>query len=59
MGIVLGYVLLISFKNLMLHYLKLPYLFPATPELILLTVGALIVSIVTGLIAAFLPSSRS
>ena len=36
-GIVLGYGLLMSFKNLMLHYLKLPYLFPATPELILLT----------------------
>ncbi len=44
-GIVLGYVLLISFKDLMLHYLKLPYLFPATPELIMLTAGALLVSI--------------
>jgi putative ABC transport system permease protein len=55
-GILLGYVLLISFKDLMLHYLKLPYLFPATPELIILTAGALLVSIFTGLIAAFLPS---
>lgn len=55
-GIALGYALLFSFKNLMLHYLKLPYLFPATPELITLTVGALFFSIVTGLLAAFLPS---
>jgi putative ABC transport system permease protein len=55
-GILLGYALLISFKNLMLHYLKLPYLFPSTPELIALTVGALCFSILTGLLAALLPS---
>jgi len=55
-GIILGYVLLASFKNLMLHYLKLPYLFPETPELIVLTVGALFFSILTGLFAALLPS---
>jgi putative ABC transport system permease protein len=55
-GIILGYVLLASFKNLMLHYLKLPYLFPATPELIVLTAGALFFSILTGLFAALLPS---
>jgi len=55
-GIIFGYGLLISFKNLILHYLKLPYLFPTTPELISLTVGALFVSIVTGLLAALLPS---
>jgi putative ABC transport system permease protein len=55
-GIILGFVLLASFKNLMLHYLKLPYLFPATPELIVLTAGALFFSILTGLFAALLPS---
>jgi putative ABC transport system permease protein len=55
-GIILGYVLLASFKNLMLHYLRLPYLFPATPELITLTAGALFFSILTGLFAALLPS---
>ena len=55
-GIVFGYVLLISFKNLILHYLKLPYLFPTTPELISLTAGALFFSILTGLLAALLPS---
>jgi putative ABC transport system permease protein len=55
-GIILGYVLLASFKNLMLHYLKLPYLFPATAELVVLTAGALFFSILTGLFAALLPS---
>jgi len=55
-GVLLGYVLLFSFKNLMLHYLRLPYLFPSTPELIILTAGALFFAILTGLLAAFLPS---
>ncbi len=55
-GVALGYGLLFSFKNLMLHYLKLPYLFPSTPELMILTIGALIISLATGLVAALLPS---
>jgi len=55
-GIILGYGLLVSFKNLLLHYLRLPYLFPNTGDLIFLTAGALLFSIVTGLIAALLPS---
>jgi ABC-type lipoprotein release transport system permease subunit len=40
----------------MLHYLRLPYLFPDTGELITLTAGALLFSILTGLFAALLPS---
>lgn len=55
-GILLGFGLLTSFKNLMLHYLKLPYLFPSTPELLLLIAGALVLSVLTGLLAALLPS---
>jgi putative ABC transport system permease protein len=55
-GIIFGYALLISFKNLILHYLKLPYLFPTTTELISLTAGAFFFSILTGLLAALLPS---
>jgi len=55
-GTALGYIILISFKNLMLHYLRLPYLFPSLPELITLTIGALVFSILTGLFAALLPS---
>ncbi|HEX9113965.1 MAG TPA: FtsX-like permease family protein [Nitrospirota bacterium] len=55
-GVVLGYGLLFSFKNLMLHYLRLPYLFPGAPELVTLTVGAIVISLATGLVAALLPS---
>ena len=55
-GIVLGFSLLLSFKNLMLHYLKLPYLFPSSAELIMLVVGALVFSLLTGLLSALLPS---
>jgi putative ABC transport system permease protein len=55
-GILLGYGVLISFKDLMLLHLNLPYLFPSIPELIMLTAGAFFFSIVTGLLAAFLPS---
>jgi putative ABC transport system permease protein len=57
-GIILGYILLASFKNLILHYLRLPYLFPGTGELFALTAGALLFSVLTGLFAALLPSLR-
>jgi len=55
-GVVLGYGLLFGFKDLMLHHLKIPYLFPSMPELITLTAGAFLFSILTGLLAALLPS---
>src|SRR5574342_251460 len=55
-GILLGYVLLFSFKNLLLHYLKLPYLFPSIAELAAVTIGAFLLSLATGLVAALLPS---
>jgi putative ABC transport system permease protein len=55
-GIGLGYALLIAFKDLLLQHLKLPYLFPDTGQMIVLTAGALLFSILTGLIAALLPS---
>lgn len=55
-GILFGLLLLMSFKNLMLHYLRLPYLFPAPFHLIILIIGALIVSLFTGLFSALLPS---
>jgi putative ABC transport system permease protein len=55
-GILLGFALLSGFKDLLLHYLKLPYLFPNTEQMIILTVGALLFSILTGLSAALLPS---
>jgi putative ABC transport system permease protein len=55
-GILLGYGILLSFKNLMLHYLRLPYLFPSPSQLAALTIIALFFSIATGLLAALLPS---
>jgi putative ABC transport system permease protein len=55
-GIVLGFGLLVSFKNLVLHHLKLPYLFPPVAELMLLTAAALVFSVVTGLLSALSPS---
>lgn len=55
-GVMVGFALLMSFKNLMLHYLKLPYLFPSTGELLLLIAGAVFFSLITGLLSALLPS---
>lgn len=55
-GIVLGFALLAGFKDLLLHYLKLPYLFPNTEQMVILTIGALLFSVLTGLFAALLPS---
>jgi putative ABC transport system permease protein len=55
-GIVLGVALLLSIKSTLLHYLKLPYLFPSSPELLLLVVGALLIAVLTGLLSALLPA---
>ncbi len=55
-GVVLGFGLLLSFKDLMLHYLKLPYLFPSTADLTVLIAGAIVFSLATGLLSALLPS---
>ncbi len=55
-GVILGFGLLMSSKNLMLHYLKLPYLFPSPADLTVLIAGAIVFSLATGLLSAFLPS---
>ncbi len=55
-GVMIGFGLLVTFKNLMLHYLKLPYLFPSGSELALLICGAILFSLLTGVLAALLPS---
>jgi putative ABC transport system permease protein len=55
-GIAMGFVLLLSIKSVLLHYLKLPYLFPSSPELVLLVVGALLLAVLTGLLSALLPA---
>jgi putative ABC transport system permease protein len=56
LGVASGFALLMSFKNLLLHYLKLPYLFPSSLELIILTAAALSFALITGLLSAFLPA---
>ncbi len=55
-GILFGYALLAGMKSTILHYLRLPYLFPDGVELLALTAGALVVAVLTGLVAALLPS---
>jgi putative ABC transport system permease protein len=55
-GVALGFGLLLTFKDLMLHYLKLPYLFPSVLELALLIGGAVLFALMTGLLSALLPS---
>lgn len=55
-GMVLGFTLLLTFKNLLLHYLRLPYLFPSLPDLALLVVAALVLAVLTGVGAAYLPT---
>ncbi len=55
-GVILGFALLMTFKDLMLHYLKLPYLFPSATDLTVLIAGAIVFSLATGLLSALLPS---
>jgi putative ABC transport system permease protein len=55
-GILVGFGLLASFKNLMLHHLKLPYLFPSPWTFAGLVAVAFILSVMTGLLSGLLPS---
>jgi putative ABC transport system permease protein len=55
-GVLLGFGILVSFKDLMLHHLRLPYLFPEPVELATLTAAALLIALGTGLLAALLPA---
>lgn len=57
-GILLGCGILICFKGVMLHYLRLPYLFPPTMVLLKLTVSTVLISVTTGLFASVLPARR-
>jgi putative ABC transport system permease protein len=58
-GTAFGFALLLAFRGLLLHYLKLPYLFPPLPDLMMLIAGALLLSLLTGLLAALLPVSTA
>jgi len=54
-GVLLGFGGILAFKDLILHHLRLPYLFPSMDELVLLCLGAILLSLITGLLAALLP----
>lgn len=55
-GITTGGILLFTFKKLLLHYLRLPYLMPSILILIEFIVMAIIFSVITGFISSILPS---
>jgi len=56
LGLGIGAALLYSVKGLILEYLKLPYLLPPLPVLQELIVGAVLFSVITGLLASLLPA---
>jgi putative ABC transport system permease protein len=55
-GLIIGSALLFTFKNLILHSLRLPYLLPAATVLSELVLAAVIFSLITGLLASLLPA---
>ncbi|MDA8242393.1 MAG: FtsX-like permease family protein [Nitrospiraceae bacterium] len=55
-GMAIGSALLLTFKKLILHSLKLPYLLPSAGVLIELITGAVLFSIITGLLSSLLPA---
>lgn len=58
-GIGVGFSLLLSVQDLIAKSLKLPYLLPSTSVLAELVIGAVIFSIVTGLLSSLLPASSA
>jgi putative ABC transport system permease protein len=58
-GIAVGSTLLFSFKDMIIHGLKLPYLLPSSTVLAELVSGAVLFSIFTGLLASLLPAASA
>ncbi|HXX57946.1 MAG TPA: ABC transporter permease [Thermodesulfovibrionales bacterium] len=58
-GLLTGSAILLTFKNLILHSLKLPYLLPPPAVLGELVFAAILFSLVTGLLASLLPASSA
>ncbi len=58
-GIAVGSSLILAFKNLIVHSLKLPYLFPSIAVLTELIAGAVIFSIITGLLSSLMPAASA
>lgn len=55
-GLFLGGLLTISFKDVLLQSMKIPYLFPSIEVLIELIIGIISLSLLTGFISALLPA---
>jgi putative ABC transport system permease protein len=55
-GLIAGSAVLATFKGLILHSLKLPYLMPSLTTLGELVSGAIIFSLLTGLLSSLLPA---
>ena len=55
-GLAAGSAVLVTFKGLILHSLRLPYLMPPLTTLAELVFGAIIFSLLTGLLSALLPA---
>lgn len=58
-GIAIGFSLLLAFKDLIIKSLKLPYLLPSGGMLTELAFGAIVFSVVTGLLASLLPAASA
>jgi putative ABC transport system permease protein len=58
-GIAIGSTLLFSFKDMIIHSLKLPYLLPSVTVLAELVSGAVLFSILTGLMSSLLPAASA
>jgi putative ABC transport system permease protein len=58
-GIAVGSGLLFSFKDLIIHSLKLPYLLPPVSVLGELVAGALLFAMLTGLLSSLLPAASA
>jgi putative ABC transport system permease protein len=55
-GLICGSALLLAFKDVILHYLKLPYLLPPVTFLIQIIFGAVLFSLITGLLSSLFPA---
>ncbi|MGD0282225.1 MAG: ABC transporter permease [Dissulfurispiraceae bacterium] len=55
-GLIVGSAILLAFKNLILHSLRLPYLLPSPVVLAELVASALLFSMLTGLLSSLMPA---
>ncbi len=56
LGVTVGGILVYSFKNLLIASLKMPYLWPSSFKIAVLVLGCIVLSIITGAIAALYPA---